>query len=978
MSTLGERPRVEAPRTAAAFEPMAEGAAAALQAELKSALSCRVDFGPQARALFATDASNYRQAPIGLVEPRTREDVIEAVRVCRAHGAPIVARGGGTSLAGQACNAAVMIDFSRHMTRIIEIDPERQIARVEPGCILDALRDAAEEHGLTFGPDPATHDHNTLGGMIGNNSCGVHSVMSGRTSDYVDRLTVLTYDGKVLDLGPTSKDERDGIIASGDRSGEIFRRLVALRDRYGTLIKERYPDIPRRVSGFENLDALLPGRGFNVARALVGTEGSCVLVLEAELKLVPSPPCRALALLGFEDIYEAADAVPAILEHRPLGLEGFDDLLYGFIDRGNVEDRGLDLLPQGKGWLIVELGGDTAEEAKAVAERVAAAALGCASKVVTDPRGQEKVWAARESALGATAFVPGEPLTWPGWEDSAVPPERLGGYLRDLRELMDRYEYRAAFYGHFGDGLLHCRVNFDLGTQQGLATYRAFTREAAELVDRYGGSLSGEHGDGEARADLLERMYGPELVRCFAEFKAIWDPDNRMNPGKAIAPYPRDANLRLGPDYDPPELDTHFAYREDEGSFARATIRCVGVGKCRRRQVGDEVMCPSYLVTNEEKHSTRGRAHLLHEMVRGEVIADGWDSEEVEDALSLCLACKGCRSDCPVGVDVATYKAEFRAHHYAHRRRPRSAWSLGFVHRWTEMADGVPWLVNLLTQTPGLKSLSKRIGGVHAEADLPPMRRSFRRWYRSRSQRPSGERVLLWPDTFNNHFRPETLIAATRLLEAAGYQVAIPERPLCCGRPLYDWGHLGQAKALWEESFATLAADIEAGTPIIGLEPACTAAFKDELVNLFPGRPEAERLSRQTVQFGDFVARNFDRFPSPRRGGRAIVQAHCNHHAVIGFETEMALLERLGIDADRPPQGCCGMAGAFGLARETHDVSRAIGERELLPRVREAGNDVLVLADGFSCRERIERGADRPTLHIAELLARRMLEGEGP
>lgn len=975
-----DRIRIEAPsgRIAAEYAPYGKEAAAALEGDLKAALSCEVDFGPQSRALFATDASNYRQVPIGVVTPRTRDDVIETVRLCREHRAPIVARGGGTSLAGQGCNVAVVIDFSKHLTKVLALDPEARIATVEPGCILDTLRNAAEAHGLTFGPDPATHDHNTLGGMIGNNSCGVHSVMSGRTSDYVERLTILTYDGLVTDVGSTGDTDLSRILDAGGRKGEIYGALLALRGRFGGLIEEVYPDIPRRVSGFENLDALLPGHGFNVAKALTGTEGTCALILDATVRLVPSPPCRVLCLLGFPDIFEAADAVPDILPHEPAGLEGFDDLLYGFIKDGNVDDRGLRFFPDGKGWLIVELGGGSRAEAEEKGRRLCTAMAGrCSTRLLSDPIQQKRVWTAREAALGATAFVPGQPDTWPGWEDSAVAPERLGGYLRDLKALFHRYGYQAAVYGHFGDGLVHCRIDFDLASEEGVATYRAFAREAARLVTNYGGSLSGEHGDGEARAELLDIMYGPELVGAFRAFKAIWDPDNRLNPGKAIEPYPLDANLRLGPDYDPPALETHYAFPDDHGSFARATTRCVGVGKCRRQDPGEEVMCPSYLVTQEEKHSTRGRAHLLHEMARGEVIRDGWNSAEVEDALSLCLACKGCKSDCPVAVDVATYKSEFRAHHYRTRRRPRSAYSFGLIDRWARLAEPVPWLANAAARTPGLSAIAKWIGGIDQGVDLPAFARtSFRRWFgrRPKNGPPGGRRVILWPDTFTNHFRPEAAIAATRLLEAAGFAVALPARPLCCGRPLYDWGMIDRAKMLWERTFTTLAEDIAAGTPIVGLEPACTSAFKDELINLFPERGDARRLSEQTVYFADFVESHWACFPEPARGGEAIVQAHCHHHAIIGFDSEMALLDRLGIDANRPAQGCCGMAGPFGMAAETARYGAAIGERALLPAVRAARESVSIIADGFSCSEQIAQRGGREAIHLAQLLAERMLK----
>ena len=953
---------------------MRPGADAArdLDADLRRALRCEVDFSAGTRAMFATDASNYRQPPICVVTPRSRDDVVETVRICRRHDAPLLPRGGGTSLAGQGCNAAVVIDFSRHLDSVLEIDPEGRLARVEPGCILDRLRDAAQIHGLTFGPDPATHSRNTLGGMIGNDSCGVHSVRWGRTADNVERLTVLTYDGTIIDAGPTPGPELSKFADEPDRRGEIFRRLIDLRDRYGSEIVARYPDIPRRVSGFENLDVLLPGRDFNVGRALTGTEGACVTVLDATLNLVPYPPFRALALLGFPDLFAAADAVPAILPLNPAGMEGFDDKLFRAIKSSGAVGGGLDFLPEGGGWLIVEMTGESRAEAKAGAEAVAKAA-GSTHRIVADPADQQRVWEAREAALGATAFVHGQPAHWPGWEDSAVSPDRLGDYLRDLQALLDRYGYTMAMYGHVGDGLVHGRIDFDFHSEAGVDRYRHFIHDAAHLVHAYGGSLSGEHGDGQSRAELLEIMYGPELVRCFREFKAIWDPGDRMNPGKAIEPYPADSNLRLGPDYRQPKLDTHFAFESDGGSFAHATIRCVGVGKCRRRSVGDEVMCPSYLATGEEKHCTRGRAHLLHEMVRGELITDSWRSNEVEDALSLCLACKGCKSDCPVGVDVATWKAEFRSHHYAGRLRPRAAYSLGLIDRWAPVGSRVPRIANAMLAGP-LSAATKWVAGIDRRASLPSFaQRSFRDWFRTRPKRIGArERILLWPDTFNNHFRPDTAIAAAELLEGAGFAVDIPSRRLCCGRALYDWGMLDRARGKLEQVLACLAADIAAGTPIIFLEPACASVFKDELLNLLPRRDDARKLSKKAIYLADFIMANRDRFPTPRRGGRALVQAHCHHHAVIGFNAEQLLLDWLGIEAERPPQGCCGMAGAFGMAAATYETGKAIGERVLLPRVREIDDDVLILADGFSCREQIETNGGRKTLHIAELLADRL------
>ena len=695
-----------------AYEPVDEATREALSRRIEREIDGEVRFDTGSRALYATDASNYRQVPLGVVLPKSLDDVEKTVRLCHDENVALLARGGGTSLAGEGCNVAVMLDFSKYLHRVTWLDATRKLARVEPGCVLDTLRNAAEKHGLTFGPDPATHDHNTLGGMIGNNSCGVHSVLAGRTSDNVESLDILTYDGLRMSVGRTSAAERQSIAAEGGRRAEIYDALERLAMRYAPLIRERFPKIPRRVSGYENLDELLPENGLNVARALVGTEGTCVTVLSATLNLVPSPKARVLVIIGFADVFAAADAVPYVLEFNPIGLEGLDELLIEFVRRKNVHPEDLEVLPEGQGWLVAELGANDMETAKSRAKELvdAASAKGWAARMISDKAQQASVWELREAALAATAHVPGMPETWPGWEDSAVPREALGDYLREFKALLAKHGYEASVYGHFGDGLVHCRIPFDLRSESGIANWQAFLDEAADLVVRHGGSLSGEHGDGQARAGLLEKMYGRELMEAFREFKAIWDPRGRMNPGKVVDPFPITSNLRVGPDYHPEEVGHHFAFRNDGGSFTNATLRCVGVGACRRTDSNKSTMCPSYMVTREERHSTRGRARLLFEMLHGGTIRDGWKSAEVEEALDLCLACKGCKSDCPVGVDMATYKAEFRSHHYAGRWRPRAAYSMGLIHRWSRLAGMAPWLANFALQTPGIADLSKRIG----------------------------------------------------------------------------------------------------------------------------------------------------------------------------------------------------------------------------------------------------------------------------
>jgi FAD/FMN-containing dehydrogenase/Fe-S oxidoreductase len=955
--------------------------ATALARELQVRVRGEVRFDAGSQALYATDASNYRQVPIGVVVPKEVNDVIETIELCRRYTVPVLLRGGGTSLAGQCCNAAVVIDMSKYMNKVVELDPQRRLARVQPGTILDELRAAAERYHLTFGPDPATHNRCTLGGMIGNDSCGVHSVLAGKTVDNVEELTVLTYDGLHLRVGRTSDEELARIIAEGGRRGEIYAKLKDLRDRYANLIRQRFPHIPRRVSGY-NLDQLLPENGFNVARALVGTEGTCVTVLEATVRLIDSPPWRSLLVLGYPDVYTACDYVPQIMAHGPIGLEGFDDHLVNAMKAKGMRLADIALLPEGGGWLLVEFGGQTEREASDRAHTVMEALRRESSpptmRLFTDREETHRVWQVRESALGANAIVPGKGFFWPGWEDSAVPPEREGDYLRDLRKLMDQYSYEGSFYGHFGQGCIHTRINFDFTTAEGVNAFKSFIHDAAALVVSYGGSLSGEHGDGQARAELLPLMFGDELVRAFEEFKAIWDPNGKMNPGKIVKTYRIDQNLRLGTNYAPPQLKTHFAFPDDHGSFAAATLRCVGVGRCRRLEGG--TMCPSYMVTREEMHSTRGRARLLFEMLQGDPLRNSWQSESVREALDLCLACKGCKSDCPVNVDIATYKSEFLSHYYAGRLRPVAAYSMGLIYWWARIAAHMPGVANFFTQTPPLSDVAKALAGIAPERQMPVFAsQPFKQWFQQRGPRNQDKpRVLLWTDTFNNYFHPETAIAAVEVLETAGYQVEVLEQSLCCGRPLYDWGMLTLARHLLRQILNALRFHIRIGVPIVGLEPSCISVFRDELINLFPHDEDAKRLSRQSFIFSEFLERvNYQPPPLHRT---AIVHGHCHHKSVLGMDAEAALLCKLGLDFEILDSGCCGMAGAFGFERgEKYMVSIKCGERVLLPAVRNAAKDTLIITDGFSCREQIAQTTDRHALHLAQVIQMAMHHGSsGP
>jgi len=955
----------------------------AMEAELRRRIRGEVRFDSGSRALYATDASNYRQVPIGVVLPRDIDDVVATVAIAREFQAPVLSRGGGTSLAGQCCNVAVLMDFSKYMHAVKRIDSDNRLAWVEPGCILDDLRHAANQFGLTFGPDPATHDHCTLGGMCGNNSCGTHSQMAGRTADNIHQLSILTYDGLQMTVGQTSDSELQSIIREGGRGGEIYRRLRDLRDRYAGLIRERYPKIPRRVSGY-NLDELLPENGFHVARALVGTESTCVTFLEIVTDLVHNPKERVLLVLGYPDVFSAGDHIAEVIAHKPVGCEGLDDRLIDFMHKKNLNVRDLTLLPEGGGWLLVEFGGDTRQQAEDAAHGLMGdlkkSGHPPSMKLYDNPAQEKMLWDVRESGLGATAFIPGEPDAWPGWEDSAVPPDRVGPYLRDFRKLFDKHGIPApSLYGHFGQGCIHCRIPFDLKTAEGIKTYRAFIGDAADLAVLYGGSLSGEHGDGQSRAEFLGRMYGPELVEAFREFKAIWDPGGRMNPGKVVDPYRIDQNLRLGSGYNPLEPATHFSFSDDQFSFHRAALRCVGVGKCRHEEGG--TMCPSYMATREEMHSTRGRARLLFEMLQGDPLEGGWRSDHVRDALDLCLSCKGCKGDCPVNVDMATYKAEFLSHYYAGRVRPRNAYASGLIHGWSRAAARMPATANFFTQTPGLKSLAKWAAGYAETREIPPFApQTFKQWFRKRRpQNINGRRVVLWADTFNDHFTPKVAKAAVEVLEHAGCHVVVPQQDLCCGRPLYDYGMLDTARRWLGNILDQLEPEIQAGTPVVGLEPSCISVFREESPNLLHGNLNAMRLQRQSFLLSEFLAEKVPDYRPPHFSGKAIVHGHCHHKSVLRFDEEIDLLKKTGLDVTVLDSGCCGMAGAFGYEREHYEVSLACAERALLPAVRSAGPDTLILTDGFSCREQIQQTTNRSAIHFAQVLQMAIHEGpSGP
>ncbi|MEG3627401.1 FAD-binding and (Fe-S)-binding domain-containing protein [Streptomyces poriticola] len=949
---------------------------AGLEAELRGNVRGEVGFDVTARALTTMDASNYRRVPLGVVAPRDADDVAAVLEVCRAHGVPVVPRGGGTSIAGQATGTGVVLDFTRHMNRLLSLDPGSRTAVVQPGLVLDRLQEAAAPHGLRFGPDPSTHSRCTLGGMIGNNSCGSHSVAWGTTADSVHELEVLTARGQRL---------RPGRDWAGAPQG--LRELVE-----GDLARLRtgFPELPRRISGYA-LDALLPENGADVARSFCGSEGTLGVLTEAVVRLVEAPRARALAILAYGDESAAARAAAGLLPHAPLTVEGMAaDLV--------PSSAGL---PRGGAWLFVETGGESEAEARARADAIVRAADVVDARVVTDPAGQRALWRIREDASGTATRMPDGSEAWPGWEDCAVPPARLGDYLRDFRGLLSAHGLRGTPYGHFGDGCIHVRIDFDLLTEPGIARFRRFSEDLAELVVAHGGSLSGEHGDGQARAELLPRIYGDEMIALFERAKAVWDPDDLLNPGMLVRPAPLDAGLRFSVLPREP-VDVAFGYPSDGGDFSAAVRRCVGVAKCRTTSVsGAGVMCPSFRATGEEEHSTRGRARLLHEMLAGELVTDGWRSTEVRDALDLCLSCKGCRSDCPVEVDMATYKAEFLHHHYAGRRRPAAHYTMGRLPRWLRWASRMraAAVLNALSSLAPLAAVAKRLGGIAPERRIPRLAgETFSGWWRRRGRdepRGSGtdDLVVLWPDTFTEHLSPSVGRAAVRVLEAAGLRVALPptlrlprgaladgrtRTPLallaarrgrvCCGLTYISTGQLERARTVLRRTLDLMAPVLETDAPVVVLEPSCAAALRTDLPELLHDDPRAARLARRVLTFAEALQRHAPDWTPPALDRPVTGQTHCHQHAVLGDTADRRLRAAAGLTGELTG-GCCGLAGNFGFERGHYDVSVACAEEQLLPAVREAPAGTVVLADGYSCRTQLDQLAGVRGRHLAEVLA---------
>lgn len=933
------------------------------------------------RAAYSSDAGIFRRVPMGVVKPSTVEGVREALATARGRGWSIVGRGGGSSVAGNAIGRGLVVDTSAHFNRILSLDPQRGEAVVEPGVICDDLRSAAAPFGLTYGPDPSTHSRCTVGGMVANNACGSHSVAYGTAAQNLVDVTLMLADGREV-----------SVAADGCDDAAIDAKLRDLYSANEELITAELGRFPRQVSGYG-----LHYLGTDMAKAIAGSEGTIGLITRMTVKLMPVPAHKALCVLAFRTVFEAAAAAAALRLPGVATIEGMGgDLLDALRSKQGQAHAGSNLpgIRLGQtagGWLYCETTGETPEDAQAVAEEVASTVETIDHVVVTDPVEMRGLWKIRESSAGTVTRLPDGGEAWPNWEDSAVPPQNLADYLRDLYALMDRYGLRGIPFGHFGEGCVHLRISFDFQSDAGVAAFRSFMEDAAALVSSYGGSLSGEHGDGRARSSLLTKMYSPEMRGLFEQFKLIFDPDRVFNPGVLVWPDEVTEGLRMDPQQRMFEITPVHKFSKDKGDFVNAVNRCVGVSACR----SDEgAMCPSFQITGDEIHSTRGRSRILSEMFRGESVADGYRSKEVEEALDLCLSCKACASECPVNVDMATYKAEFLNEHYKGRLRPAAHYMMGWLPLLGHIAHRipvVPCLVDAAMHIPGVSWALAKIGGLDTSRPLINFAHtSLQKWFRR--TRRAGSRaadvassgkvasrgtVVLWPDSFNNSLGTGPAIAAVEVLEALGFTVEVPDGFVCCGLTWHSTGQLEMTQKVLGHTAKVMRPYLDRNLPVVGLEPSCTVMLSDEVTEL-SGDPDVARLSAATTTFAALVAPVIrelvdagDLVPGDIT---ALTQIHCHERSLGDPSDSAALLEALGVAESRIETGCCGLAGNWGFEKGHGEMSMALGERELFPKVREATGEVI--ADGFSCRTQITQGTGKQAKHVAEIV-RDVLAGQG-
>jgi FAD/FMN-containing dehydrogenase/Fe-S oxidoreductase len=926
-----------------------------LERRLSAEVSGGARFDPSTRALFAADASNYRITPLGVVFPATTDEIVATLGACREAGVPVVPRGSGTSIAGQAVGPGVVIDCSRHLDRILEIDPSSRSARVEPGVVLDDLQRAVARFGLRFGPDPSTHNRATLGGMIGNNACGSHSLRYGKTDVNVARLSIATYDGARLELGQVG-----GTQGTEDRARSLDGAIGDLLDRSGETIRHlARPGLRRQVSGYA-LGHLLPENGGRLASAFVGTEGTCGVVLDATVHLVAAPVATALVVVGFADAFVAADAVPEFVAVAPLTVEGIDRRI---VDLASRRRRARIDLPSGDAFLLVEVEGasepDALERARALTRELGAPGRSFAVLV-----GEEasEAWRIRDDGAGLATRLADGTEAWPGFEDAAVAPEHLGGYLRAFDALLTKHGLGGIPYGHFGEGCVHIRIDFDLLSRPGIARYRSFMEQAASLVSSFGGSLSGEHGDGQARGELLRSIYPPEALDAFASFKRAFDPDGGMNPGRGVHPRPLDEDLRVFDLLPTAPSSTAVALRGDGRDLAAASRRCVGVGACRRLDAG--AMCPSFQVTRDEAHSTRGRARLIGEMLGGTLSEEGWRSEAVRDALDLCLGCKACRIECPVGVDMATYRVEFLAQHYRWRRRPRSHYAFGFLPLVVRLGSLVPRRANALVDHPVAGRILRRLAGVAPTATIPHFSVSSSRSARLRacSSSGGGSGVVRFADCFTQFVDTEVAEAAEEVLDRLDIDTDVVGGN-CCGLTFFSTGQLGLARSLLRRSVAALRRS--GSGPVLVLEPSCAAMLRDEATALLG--EDVTDVSARVVSLAELIVP----MGLDGRGTIAesiVAQIHCHAYAGDAYERELEGIAALGGSIAAVETRCCGLAGNFGLEAGHEEIAEQIARRNIVSTLEAHPTAQVVMADGFSCRSQIAAVAGRESAHFAEIV----------
>lgn len=926
------------------------------------------------RAAYSSDASIFRRIPKAVLEPKSVEDIRDGIAVAKARGWSIISRGGGTSVAGNAIGTGLIIDTSRYFNRILDIDGDNRTATVEPGVVCDALRDAVAEHGLTYGPDPSTHSRCTIGGMVANNACGSHSVAYGTAAENLVSVTIMLANGEEVTFGSNGVSDED-----------IDKQMHQLVDAHANLIDAELGRFPRQVSGY-GLHYLLDKHGFDAAKAIAGTEGTVGVITKMTVKLVEVPKVKALAVLAFETVYDAASAAARLRLPGVATIEGMGgDLLDALRSKRGQEKAGGNLpgnrkgIPAG-GWLYCEVGGDSLEEAEALAETVAAFVATVDSVVVSNPQEMRELWRIREASAGVVTRLPDGGEAWPNWEDSAVPPENLADYLRDLYALMDKYSLRGIPFGHFGEGCVHVRISFDFGSEEGIEIFNKFMNEAAELVSSYDGSLSGEHGDGRARSALLDRMYSEEMRALFKQFKNILDPDGLFNPGVLVDPDEVTEGLRMAPGQRTFELTPVHKFSHDRGSMVNAVNRCVGVSACRSEE---NSMCPSFQITGDEVHSTRGRARLLSEMFRGESVADGYKSEEVLEALDLCLSCKACASECPVNVDMATYKSEFLHKHYKGKIRPMAHYMMGWLPLLGHIAHKVPLLpriIDMSMRTPVLKTIIAKVGGLDTSRPLIRFApSSLRKWHKKRSNNQATKTVVLWPDSFNASLDTSPATAAVEVLETLGYRVEIPQEFVCCGLTWHSTGQLDMTQRVLKQTAKVMKPYTDRGLTVIGIEPSCTVMLKGEATELSDD-PAIHQLAKSTVSFAEFVAplikEKVDSGEIQPANISALTQVHCHEKSLGDPQHSAKLLDALGVSQSDIETGCCGLAGNWGFEKGHAEMSMALGERELFPKVRDAGaQGNAVIADGFSCRTHIDQGTGVAPQHVAEIV-RNVLKGD--